>query len=75
MTKTQVLIEEVGKYSANNYNPIPIVIAEGQGVWVTDVEGKKYIDMLAAYSAVNQGHRHPKIVQALIETFVKLFQI
>lgn len=70
--KTKMYIEEVEKYSARNYNPIPIVIAEGEGVWVTDVEGKKYIDMLAAYSAVNQGHRHPKIVNALIEQAQKM---
>src|SRR5699024_3461906 len=48
-----------------NYNPLPIVIAEAEGVWVTDPEGNKYMDMLSAYSAVNQGHRHPKIIQAL----------
>ena len=67
MSKSVEMIKEVEKWSANNYNPIPIVIAEGEGVWVTDVDGKKYIDMLAAYSAVNQGHKHPKIVQALID--------
>lgn len=65
--KTKEMIQEVEKWSAKNYNPIPIVIAEGEGVWVTDVEGNKYIDMLAAYSAVNQGHKHPKIVKALID--------
>jgi len=67
MSKTMEMIQEVEKWSANNYHPIPIVIAEGEGVWVTDVEGNRYIDMLAAYSAVNQGHKHPKIVNALIE--------
>jgi ornithine--oxo-acid transaminase len=54
-------------YGANNYHPIDVVIHEGKGVWVTDVEGKRYLDCLSAYSAVNQGHAHPKIQQALIE--------
>lgn len=57
-------MNEVEKVSAHNYHPIPVVIARGEGVWVWDVEGKKHIDMLSAYSAVNQGHRHPKIIAA-----------
>lgn len=65
MTKTTNVIEKTKKYGANNYNPLPIVISEAEGVWVTDPEGNKYMDMLAAYSALNQGHRHPKIIQAL----------
>ncbi|PID01045.1 ornithine--oxo-acid transaminase [Sporosarcina sp. P2] len=65
MTKTTNVIEKTKKYGANNYNPLPIVISEAEGVWVTDPEGTKYLDMLAAYSALNQGHRHPKIIQAL----------
>ncbi|PIC79109.1 ornithine--oxo-acid transaminase [Sporosarcina sp. P18a] len=65
MTKTTRVIEKTKKYGANNYNPLPIVISEAEGVWVTDPEGTKYLDMLAAYSALNQGHRHPKIIQAL----------
>jgi len=72
MSKTKIMIDEVEKWSAHNYHPIPIVIAEGEGIWVTDVEGNKYMDMLAAYSAVNQGHRHPKIVSALIEQAQKM---
>lgn len=72
MSKTKKLIQNIEKWSANNYHPIPIVITEGEGVWVTDVEGNKYIDMLAAYSAVNQGHKHPKIVQALIDQAQKM---
>ncbi len=52
-------------YGAHNYHPIPVVIAKAEGPWVWDVEGKKYLDCLSAYSAVNQGHLHPKIVQAL----------
>ncbi|WP_272875314.1 ornithine--oxo-acid transaminase [Bhargavaea massiliensis] len=65
MTKTQQIIEQTDKYGAKNYNPLPIVISEAKGVWVKDPEGNEYMDMLSAYSAVNQGHRHPKIIQAL----------
>jgi len=72
MSKTKEMINEVEKWSAHNYHPIPIVIAEGDGIWVTDVEGNRYMDMLAAYSAVNQGHKHPKIVQALIDQAQKM---
>lgn len=63
--KTNSLIEQTQKYGANNYHPLPIVISKAEGVWVEDPEGNKYMDMLSAYSAVNQGHRHPKIIQAL----------
>lgn len=59
------LIEQTEKYGAPNYHPLPIVISSAEGVWVEDPEGNKYMDMLSAYSAVNQGHRHPKIIQAL----------
>jgi ornithine--oxo-acid transaminase len=52
------------RHSAHNYHPLPIVIAEAEGAWVTDVEGNRYLDMLAAYSAVNFGHRHPRLVAA-----------
>lgn len=55
------------KFGAHNYHPIPVVLSKGEGVFVWDVEGKKYFDFLAAYSAVNQGHCHPKIVKALTE--------
>ncbi|TQR09861.1 ornithine--oxo-acid transaminase [Psychrobacillus soli] len=65
MTNSQHVIEQTDKFGANNYNPLPIVISEAEGVWVKDPEGNKYMDMLSAYSAVNQGHRHPKIIQAL----------
>lgn len=65
MTVSEKVIDQTEKYGANNYHPLPIVISEAQGVWVTDPEGNKYMDMLSAYSAVNQGHRHPKIIQAL----------
>lgn len=62
---TNELIAKTMKYGANNYHPLPIVISRAEGVWVEDPEGNKYMDMLSAYSAVNQGHRHPKIIQAL----------
>ena len=62
---TNQLIEQTEKYGARNYHPLPIVISRAEGVWVEDPEGNKYMDMLSAYSAVNQGHRHPKIIQAL----------
>jgi ornithine--oxo-acid transaminase len=60
-------IEKEDKFGARNYHPLPVVLARGEGVFVWDVEGKKYYDFLAAYSAVNQGHCHPKITEALIE--------
>ncbi|GBC86575.1 Ornithine aminotransferase [bacterium HR12] len=56
-------IELVERYSAHNYHPLPVVIASGEGVWVTDVEGRRYLDMLAAYSALNFGHQHPDLVK------------
>jgi len=65
MTVSQNVIEQTEKFGAPNYLPLPIVISEAQGVWVKDPEGNKFMDMLSAYSAVNQGHRHPKIIQAL----------
>ncbi|KUO94656.1 ornithine--oxo-acid transaminase [Ferroacidibacillus organovorans] len=52
-------------FGATNYHPLPIVLAKGEGVWVEDPDGNRYMDMLSAYSALNQGHRHPKIIQAL----------
>ncbi|MBU8792305.1 ornithine--oxo-acid transaminase [Oceanobacillus caeni] len=63
--KSIEIIQQTEKYGANNYHPLPIVVSEAEGVWVKDPEGRKYLDMLSAYSAVNQGHRHPKIVEAL----------
>lgn len=62
-SKDYIELEE--RYGAHNYHPIDVVIAKGKGVWVWDVEGKKYLDFLSAYSAVNQGHCHPKIIKAL----------
>ena len=51
-------------HSAHNYHPLPVVISAAEGAWVTDVEGRRYLDMLAAYSAINFGHRHPRLVAA-----------
>jgi len=67
MTKTAQIIQLTEQYGANNYHPLPVVLSKGEGVWVEDPEGNRYLDMLSAYSAVNQGHRHPKIVAALKE--------
>lgn len=64
---SQQAIDLENKYGAHNYHPLPVVLSRGEGVYVWDVEGKKYYDFLSAYSAVNQGHCHPKIVNALIE--------
>jgi len=61
--RTHITLTE--KFSAHNYHPLPVVLTRGKGVWVWDVEGNKYLDMLSAYSALNQGHCHPKILQAL----------
>ena len=66
------LIELEDKYGAHNYHPLPVVLSRGEGVYVWDVEGKKYFDFLSAYSAVNQGHSHPKIVGALVNQAQKL---
>ena len=62
---SQKAIDLEDKYGAHNYHPLPVVLSKGEGVYVWDVEGKKYYDFLSAYSAVNQGHCHPKIVQAM----------
>lgn len=62
-SKEAIALEE--KFGAQNYHPLPVVLSRGEGVFVWDVEGKKYFDFLSAYSAVNQGHCHPKIIDAL----------
>ena len=62
--RTEGFLEEAERYSANNYLPLDVVIDRAEGVWVWDVEGRRYLDMLSAYSALNQGHRHPAIVRA-----------
>ena len=64
---SQQAIDLENNYGAHNYHPLPVVLSRGEGVYVWDVEGKKYYDFLSAYSAVNQGHCHPRIVQALTE--------
>lgn len=69
---SQDYIEREGKFGAHNYHPLPVVLERGSGVYVWDVEGKKYYDFLSAYSAVNQGHCHPKIVAAMVEQAQKL---
>ncbi|CAD0005537.1 ornithine--oxo-acid transaminase [Flavobacterium salmonis] len=71
-SKSEVLIEKENKYGAHNYHPLPVVLDRGEGVYVWDVDGKKYYDFLSAYSAVNQGHCHPKIVGAMVEQAQKL---
>jgi ornithine--oxo-acid transaminase len=71
-SKSEVLIEKENKYGAHNYHPLPVVLDRGEGVYVWDVDGKKYYDFLSAYSAVNQGHCHPKIVKAMIDQAQKL---
>lgn len=72
LTKTQYYLELEEKYSAHNYHPLPVVLEKGEGVFVWDVEGKRYFDFLSGYSAVNQGHCHPKIIAALTEQAQKL---
>lgn len=72
ITKSQEAIEMEDKHGAHNYHPLPVVLSKGEGVYVWDVEGKKYYDFLSAYSAVNQGHCHPKIVNAMHEQASKL---
>ena len=67
VSQSEQLISQTNQYGANNYQPLPVVISEAEGVWVKDLEGNRYLDMLSAYSAVNQGHRHPKIIHALKE--------
>ncbi|HPB55720.1 MAG TPA: ornithine--oxo-acid transaminase [Candidatus Aminicenantes bacterium] len=62
---SQELMEMEHRYGAHNYHPLEVVISKAEGIWVEDPEGRRYIDMLSAYSAVNQGHRHPKIIKAL----------
>jgi ornithine--oxo-acid transaminase len=69
---TKEYLAEVDKYSAQNYHPLPAILSKGEGCWVWDIEGNKYLDMLAAYSALNQGHRHPVVMRALAEQASKL---
>lgn len=71
LTKEQAIAYE-NKYGAHNYHPLPVVLTKGKGIYVWDVDNKKYFDFLSAYSAINQGHGHPKIVQALTEQAERL---
>jgi ornithine--oxo-acid transaminase len=70
--KTSEYIEIEEKYGAHNYHPLDVVITRGEGVWVYDVEGNKYLDCLSAYSAINQGHVHPRILKALLDQATKV---
>lgn len=70
--KSESLIDKENNYGAHNYHPLPVVLEKGEGVFVWDVDGKKYYDFLSAYSAVNQGHCHPKIVGAMVQQAQKL---
>lgn len=72
MNSQKDIIALAEKRSAHNYHPLPLVLTKGEGIWVWDAEGNKYLDCLSAYSAVNQGHRHPKIINALVEQAGKL---
>lgn len=67
ITSSQEAIRLEEKYGAHNYHPLPVVLSKGEGVFLWDIEGKRYYDFLSAYSAVNQGHCHPRIIQALVE--------
>ncbi|WP_414527002.1 ornithine--oxo-acid transaminase [Nodularia chucula] len=69
---TQDYIELEQQYGADNYHPLDVVITKGEGVWIWDIEGKKYLDFLSAYSALNQGHCHPKILEAMIQQAQKV---
>ena len=72
MKKDNLYIEKESKYGAHNYHPLPVVLSKGEGVFVWDVNGKKYFDFLSAYSAVNQGHCHPKIIKSLNDQAAEL---
>jgi len=66
------LVSKEDQFGAHNYHPLPVVLDRGEGVFVWDVDGKRYFDFLSAYSAVNQGHCHPKIVDAMVDQARKL---
>ena len=69
-TREYITIED--RWNAHNYHPLDVVLTRGEGVWVEDVDGQRYMDFLAAYSAVNQGHCHPRLVQVMIEQASRL---
>ncbi len=68
----RAFIDEANRWGAHNYEPLPVVLDRGEGVWVWDVRGKRYLDMLSAYSALNQGHRHPRVIGAAREQLERL---
>ncbi|MBM0065729.1 ornithine--oxo-acid transaminase [Alkalicoccobacillus gibsonii] len=72
MTRSQDVMNQTEQFGATNYHPLPVVLSEGKGVWVRDPEGNNYMDMLSAYSAMNHGHCHPKIIQALKDQAEKI---
>ena len=72
MSDSSAVIAEAERVSAPNYSPLPVVVSRGEGVWVWDVEGRRYLDCISAYSSLNQGHRHPRIVAALVEQAERL---
>ena len=72
MTDQQEIIDQADRRSAHNYNPLPLVLERGEGIWVWDTDGNKYLDCLSAYSAVNQGHCHPKIIDAMVSQAQKI---
>ena len=70
--RTKEYIEREEKFGAHNYHPLPVVLNRGEGVFVWDVEDKRYFDFLSGYSALNQGHRHPKIMEALKQSLARV---
>jgi ornithine--oxo-acid transaminase len=66
VTRSENFIAQAERYGARNYAPLPVVIATGEGAWVVDVEGRRFLDCISAYSSLNQGHRHPHVVAALV---------
>ena len=71
-TRSQQLLELEDRYGAHNYHPLPVVLTKGRGVYVWDVEDKRYYDFLSGYSAINQGHCHPRIIEVFIEQAQRL---
>src|SRR6059058_4348735 len=63
-SRSSAAIDQVERWTAHNYHPLPVVVAEAEGAWVTDVDGRRYLDCLAGYSALNFGHRHPALIAA-----------
>ena len=70
--KSREIIERVDRIGANNYKPLPVVLSRGEGIWLWDAEGSRYLDMLSAYSALSHGHLHPKVIAALVEQSSRL---